>query len=1058
MAQHPEDGSASHLILSAGSSSSGGHHHHAPHPEYPVGDINFVAQGKAEPSKFCIIHRSSPIGPFAEHFFTNVCKLERPKVLISVTGGAQDFKMLSSKLEQVFNRGLLRAAQNSKAWIVTGGLDSGVMEFVGDAVREQDATNVPCIGVASYKMVSHWERLAHGGLLNYSPEKPNDRFSAALNPDHSHFILVDSAKNDWGEEIEFRSHLEDYVSREWKVPLVLVAVNGGPGTLQTVAEGVEKQFPTIIVDGSGRACDAMSSYLRNKLDKLNYPKREAWDALISSIKPDQQQKFIGYMQRIEQHHKYITIFNPNEDATSDMDKAILRSILTTHENSGFSQKLGLGVDWGRADLILELLERDDTSLSTQDKITALNKALQKALKLDKPEIFELLVSKGAEKSSINLNKLYGLPDVSYSITRLKPFAGLKYTGEMAAMPPDPDEQTPLVKLDNSPGMRRSVSRLNSKSQEPPKTLSVVKGIMDAISPIYGMMLIDEKVTFTDILVWAILSERVELAKAIWRQTSLPVHSALVACHIYSTLGNWFSGDEQYEENYAWFEEEAIKVLGEMSYDAAKPVLEWKWTELSDTNALEISEMAECKEFYAASYVQRYLDEKLYSDELGCIPPGTSILRCATLCILPFLILASGNYEAFSEETRFYHFYNLPLVKFITSTMMYIGFLVLLAVNIVNADPHDFSILPHEIVLWIFIWSSILEEFAQYLEDSEGYFGLLTNQMDLTMYFQLVAYNVLRVLSWKFETFELYEAYTDVLIIATIICYVRLANVFAFSKNLGPLFFVIMRLFNDVGQWLFIFALFGMSFQLAFFALTRQADYDPWITYPDGTLGIGFSVVIGDTGDNTMEWLQGTHIGVIMLSLFALIVQVMLVNLLIAMMGDTYGAVKENSDKEWKFYRYSLVTDYVSSSPYPPPFNLIFGPVFTIKSKFDDWCGNTKEVVKGDDESDGGELDNLNGAEGPNSRSFTRMKVARERVLEKEREEDLDTLHTVSHVVREHMRLLTQQRDSDRLYLEHNMKDIESSITALKSQIDAIAAKLGAGSAPAGAPASPAIPR
>lgn len=59
--------------------------------------------------------------------------LEYDQVLISVTGGAQDFKMLSSNLEQVrkiyfllhfinltikiFNRGLLRAAENTRAWI-----------------------------------------------------------------------------------------------------------------------------------------------------------------------------------------------------------------------------------------------------------------------------------------------------------------------------------------------------------------------------------------------------------------------------------------------------------------------------------------------------------------------------------------------------------------------------------------------------------------------------------------------------------------------------------------------------------------------------------------------------------------------------------------------------------------------------------------------------------------------------------------------------------------------------------------------------------------------------
>jgi hypothetical protein len=738
-----------------------------------------------------------------------------------------------------------------------------------------------------------------------------------------------------------------------------------------------------------------------------------------------------------------------------MDKTILRSILTTHENSGFPQKLGLGVDWGRADLILELLERDDTTLSTTEKMTALNRALQKSLKLNKPEIFELLVSKGAEKGSIKLDKLYELKDVSYYINRLKPFAGLstkKYGGvDLYQDPePDPDESTPLNnRALTAPVNKRHSFRKTGSLPLPPDTLVVVKGILDSISPIYGSLLVDGKVTFTDVLVWAILSERVELAKAVWRQTVLPIHSALVASHIYSVLGDWFAGDEEYQNNYTWFELEGIKVLNEMTYENAKPVLEWKWVELSETNALEISEMAECKEFYASAYVQRYLDEKMYSDEFGMIPPGTGIVRCMVLCILPFLILTTGNYQTSSDDTRFYHFYNLPLIKFLTSTLMYIGFLILLGANLIWATPDNFAIEPYEIILWVWIWSSILEEFAQYLEDNEGYFGLLTNQMDLTMYVQLVAYMICRVLAWKYETVALYEAYSDILMISTIICYVRLANVFAFSKNLGPLFFVIMRLFNDVIQWLFIFALFGVSFQLAFFCLTRQAGQDPWIGYPAGTMGVGFSTVLGDTGDNTMDWFTSTHIGVYLISFYALIVQVMLVNLLIAMMGDTYGAVKENSDKEWKFYRYSLVTDYITSSAYPPPFNLIFGPIFYIRHKFQTCCGTNI------DNGDGGEMSGFNGDS--EDRNITRMKVARERVLEKEHEEDLDTLHTVSSVVREHMRLLTQQRDSDRLYLEYNMKNIENSVSALKTQIDLIAARLGGVGGPSSAPPSPAVP-
>jgi hypothetical protein len=39
-------------------------------------------------------------------------------------------------------------------------------------------------------------------------------------------------------------------------------------------------------------------------------------------------------------------------------------------------------------------------------------------------------------------------------------------------------------------------------------------------------------SYTDFLIWAILVNRTELARAIWRKTTLPIHSALIACQLY----------------------------------------------------------------------------------------------------------------------------------------------------------------------------------------------------------------------------------------------------------------------------------------------------------------------------------------------------------------------------------------------------------------------------------------------------------------------------------------------------------------------------------------------
>jgi len=338
-----------------------------------------------------------------------------------------------------------------------------------------------------------------------------------------------------------------------------------------------------------------------------------------------------------------------------------------------------------------------------------------------------------------------------------------------------------------------------------------------------------------------------------------------------------------------------------------------------------------------------------------------------------------------------------------------------------------------------LFASLVEEVVQFWEDRKEYFTLLSNRMDAVMYALLVVYWILRVLAWELENHDLLTAYTDVLVIATICCYLRLMNVFAFSKSLGPLFFVIIRLFNDVMQWLFIFLLFMLSFQAGIFAFTRQAGEPGWLVYPSGSMGAGFTAILGDIGDNTMEWMTTTRFGVIVILVYSLITQVMLVNLLIAMMGDTYSAVKENSDKEWKFYRYSLVIDYITSSAYPPPFNLIFGPILFIRSKIRATAITSRLEQINIKQFNSLQMSQLldRDTELHGSKTVVKMKLAKEKVLEQEADEDLDTLHTVSAVVREHMRILNTQRDSDRLYLEGNMQNILNTLNHLQAQIDGL---------------------
>lgn len=51
--------------------------------------------------------------------------MELPKILISVHGGIQNFE-LHPRIKQVVGKGLIKAAVTTGAWILTGGVNTGM--------------------------------------------------------------------------------------------------------------------------------------------------------------------------------------------------------------------------------------------------------------------------------------------------------------------------------------------------------------------------------------------------------------------------------------------------------------------------------------------------------------------------------------------------------------------------------------------------------------------------------------------------------------------------------------------------------------------------------------------------------------------------------------------------------------------------------------------------------------------------------------------------------------------------------------------------------------------
>nr|XP_047123802.1 transient receptor potential cation channel subfamily M member-like 2 [Hydra vulgaris] len=160
-------------------------------------------------------------------------------------------------------------AQTPGAWVITGGTNTGVMKQVGEALQ---GTSKACIGISTWGIITNANKLISagdkfGGGVDYQVACSLVQRGAFLDHNHTHHLMVDDGSiGKYGKEIPLRSRLEEYIMKEVHVPSVLMVIEGGPGTLDTVLAALMKEPPlsVVIIVGSGRAADLLA-YTYNRV-------------------------------------------------------------------------------------------------------------------------------------------------------------------------------------------------------------------------------------------------------------------------------------------------------------------------------------------------------------------------------------------------------------------------------------------------------------------------------------------------------------------------------------------------------------------------------------------------------------------------------------------------------------------------------------------------------------------------------------------------------------------------------------------------------------------------
>ena len=100
-------------------------------------------------------------------------------------------------LRTAFSHGLAKAAHASSALVVTGGTNSGVMRLTGRSLEEFDA-HVQCLGICSWGAINARSQLSGvqdlDKVVPIERTAPNSKNGVNIEPNHTHFLLVDNQK------------------------------------------------------------------------------------------------------------------------------------------------------------------------------------------------------------------------------------------------------------------------------------------------------------------------------------------------------------------------------------------------------------------------------------------------------------------------------------------------------------------------------------------------------------------------------------------------------------------------------------------------------------------------------------------------------------------------------------------------------------------------------------------------------------------------------------------------------------------------------------------------
>uniref|UniRef100_A0A668RZM5 Uncharacterized protein n=1 Tax=Oreochromis aureus TaxID=47969 RepID=A0A668RZM5_OREAU len=628
-------------------------------PTDAFGTIEF--QGGGHSNKAMYVRVSYDTKPdLLLHLMTKEWQLELPKLLISVHGGLQNFE-LQPKLKQVFGKGLIKAAMTTGAWIFTGGVNTGVIRHVGDALKDHASKSrgkICTIGIAPWGIVENQEDLVGKDVVRpyQTMSNPMSKLTV-LNSLHSHFILADNGTTGkYGAEVKLRRQLEKHISLQkintrigQGVPVVALIVEGGPNVISIVLEYLRDTppVPVVVCDGSGRASDILA-FGHKYSEEGGIINESLRDQLLVTIqktftysRSQAQHLFIILMECMKKK-ELITVFRMGSEGHQDIDLAILTALLKG-ANASAPDQLSLALAWNRVDIARSQI----FIYGQQWPVGSLEQAMLDALVLDRVDFVKLLIENGVSMHRFltlsRLEELYntrhGPSNTLYHLVRdvkKQEYPGFSWIYFKGNLPPD--YRISLIdiglvieylmggayrcnytrkrfrtlyhnlfgpKRDDMP-IRRGRQKTTRKREE--------EVDIDLDDPEINHF----PFPFHELMVWAVLMKRQKMALFFWQHGEEAMAKALVACKLCKAMAHEASENDMVDDisqelnhNSREFGQLAVELL-DQSYkqdeQMAMKLLTYELKNWSNATCLQLAVAAKHRDFIAHTCSQMLLTD------------------------------------------------------------------------------------------------------------------------------------------------------------------------------------------------------------------------------------------------------------------------------------------------------------------------------------------------------------------------------------------------------------------------------------------------------------------